>query len=89
MGTGFAIVTCTADAAILRQRLSLRSQAARDASDAGAAVMEKQLLEVEAPGPDESAVNTGPGNPLDWPALEALLAPAVASRAGDKRKTGI
>jgi uncharacterized protein len=82
MGTGFAIVTCTADAAILRQRLSLRSQAARDASDAGAAVMEKQLLEVEAPGPDEPSVNTGPGNPLDWAALEAMMAPAVASRDG-------
>jgi aminoglycoside phosphotransferase family enzyme/predicted kinase len=86
MGAGYAVVACTADPATLRERLILRSQAARDASDAGTAVMEKQLLEVEAPGPDESAVNTGPGNPLDWPALEALLADGAA---GDKRKTGI
>jgi uncharacterized protein len=82
MGAGYAVVTCTADPATLRERLTLRSQAARDASDAGTAVMERQMLEVEAPDPDEPSVNTGPGNPLDWPALEALLAGGLAPRVG-------
>jgi uncharacterized protein len=82
MGAGYAVVACTADPATLRERLTLRSQAARDASDAGTAVMEKQLLEVEAPDPDEPSVTTGPGNPLDWPALEALLAGVLAPRVG-------
>jgi aminoglycoside phosphotransferase family enzyme/predicted kinase len=69
----FAIVACTANADILRERLAERSRKGTDASDAGATVMEAQLSQVEPPGADEPALHTGPGNPLDWPELERMM----------------
>ncbi len=43
----FAIIDCSADAAELRRRLTARERTGRDASEAGVAVMERQLLEIE------------------------------------------
>ena len=71
---GFAIVHCTADADTLRERLVARSQFSGDASDADTSVMERQRAQVEPPGDDEPSVQTGPGNPLRWEALERLVA---------------
>ena len=73
LDAGFAIVACTANSDILRQRLAERGRKGTDASDAGATVMEGQLPQVEPPGADEPALHTGPGNPLDWPALERIV----------------
>lgn len=70
---GFAIVACTANAEILRKRLAGRSRKGTDASDAGVTVMERQLSQVEPPDADEPALYTGPGDPLDWSALERMI----------------
>ncbi len=70
---GFAVVACTADPDTLRERLAQRGRKGTDASDADRAVMEGQLSQVEPPGADEPSLNTGPGNPLDWPALERMI----------------
>ena len=70
---GFALVACTADPNTLRERLAQRGRKGTDASDADTAVMEGQLSQLEPPGADEPALNTGPGNPLDWPALERRI----------------
>jgi len=43
----FVIIDCSADPAELRRRLAARERLGRDASEAGVAVMERQLLEVE------------------------------------------
>lgn len=89
---GFAIVACTANADILRERLAARGRKGTDASDAGATVMERQLSQVEPPGADEPALHTGPGNPLDWPALGRLMGGTPGPRArtpDDNRGTAL
>jgi uncharacterized protein len=73
LDAGFAIVACTADPDILRERLARRGRKGTDASDAGATVMEAQLSQVEPPGADEPSLLTGPGTPLDWPALQRIV----------------
>jgi len=54
-GATFAIATCTAPPATLRARVALRERAARDASEAGPAVLERQLATAEPLGADETA----------------------------------
>ncbi|AHE98905.1 bifunctional aminoglycoside phosphotransferase/ATP-binding protein [Thioalkalivibrio paradoxus] len=68
-----AVVACRADADTLHQRLAARQQAARDASDAGISVMERQLAEVEPPDSPEPTVTSSPERELDWPRLMRLL----------------
>ena len=68
-----AVVACTADPDILRRRLTARTQSDVDASDAGIAVMRRQLGQVEAPGADETRVISDPARPFDWGLLEAIL----------------
>ncbi len=70
---GFAIVACTADPEILRERLTTRARRGSDASDADIEVMEGQLPRAEPPGDDEPVVTTGPDTPLAWNTLEKLL----------------
>lgn len=70
---GFAIVACTADPEILRERLTTRARRGSDASDADIEVMEGQLPRAEPPGDDEPVVTTGPETPLAWNTLEELL----------------
>ena len=73
LDAGFAIVACTADTDTLRERLAERGQQGTDPSDADTTVMTGQLSQVEPPGADEPTLNTGPGTPLDWVALEQRL----------------
>ncbi|TAK68327.1 MAG: hypothetical protein EPO19_08695 [Betaproteobacteria bacterium] len=54
-GAAFAIVTCAASPATLRARLALRARAARDASEAGLAVLERQFATAEPLAADETA----------------------------------
>jgi len=54
-GASFAIATCTAPPAALYARVALRERAARDASEAGPAVLERQLATAEPLGADETA----------------------------------
>ena len=54
-GATFAIATCAAPAATLRARVALREHSARDASEAGLAVLERQLATAEPLDADESA----------------------------------
>jgi len=70
---GFAIVHCSADIETLRERLVERRRGDGDASDADIEVMESQRAAVEPPDQDEPSLQTGPGNPLRWPTLEAML----------------
>jgi aminoglycoside phosphotransferase family enzyme/predicted kinase len=53
-GATFAIATCTASASTLRARLAARERAARDASEAGLAVLERQLATEEPLATDEA-----------------------------------
>jgi hypothetical protein len=54
-GATFAIASCTAPAATLRARVAAREHAARDASEAGLAVLERQLASQEPLAADEAA----------------------------------
>jgi uncharacterized protein len=87
LGAGFAIVACSAETDLLRERLAGRSQKGTDASDAGTTVMEGQLSQVEPPGADEPALHTSPGTPLDWATLERRVQGHVGAW-GDKRGAG-
>lgn len=51
----FAIAACAASAATLRARVARREQAGRDASEAGLAVLERQIVSGEPLAADESA----------------------------------
>jgi predicted kinase len=53
-GATFAIASCTAPAAALRARLAARERDARDASEAGLAVLEHQLATEEPLAADEA-----------------------------------
>ncbi len=54
-GAAFAIVACTASAPTLRERVAERERQAVDASEAGLAVLERQLARDEALTPEETA----------------------------------
>ncbi len=54
-GAAFAIARCTAPPATLRARVARRERSARDASEAGLAVLERQLATAEPLDADESA----------------------------------
>jgi uncharacterized protein len=68
-----AVVACAADPDVLRERLAARTLSGVDASDAGIAVMQRQLEQVEAPGADETSVLSHPAQPFDWASLETIL----------------
>ena len=53
-GARFLIAACTAQAATLRARVVARATEARDASDAGLAVLERQFTTAEPLAPDEA-----------------------------------
>jgi len=54
VGATFAIAACSAQAATLRARVALRQSSASDASEAGIAVLERQLATQEALAADEA-----------------------------------
>lgn len=68
----FAILDCRAPEALLRERLARRQQAAADASEATAAVLDSQLRDAEALAADEMAFVV----PVD--AADGAWAPAFA-----------
>ena len=78
-GAAFAIASCTAPAATLHARVAERERGARDASEAGPAVLERQFAIEEPLAADEAghviAIDTGHG-------AGAPEAAAVARRLG-------
>lgn len=54
-GSGFLIVSCTADPAVLRARIEARSRSGRDASEASIEVLEHQLAAAEPLTAEEHA----------------------------------
>jgi predicted kinase len=78
-----AVVACTAEPDVLRERLTARTQSGVDASDAGIAVMQRQLEQVEAPGADETSVLSHPTQPFDWASLEKVLGTTAARTRDD------
>ncbi len=54
-GAAFVIAACTASAATLRSRVAQREREARDASEAGRAVLERQLATADPLAEDEAA----------------------------------
>jgi predicted kinase len=54
-GAAFCVVSCSAAPGELRQRLALRSRGPREASEAGIAVLERQLAAQQPLRPDEAA----------------------------------
>ena len=73
-GAAFAIAACTAPQATLRARLAEREREARDASEAGLAVLEQQLARAEPLGADEAAhaVRFDAGRSADTVGIAAL-----------------
>lgn len=53
-GAHFLIAACNAAPATLRARVAARERAAQDASEAGLAVLERQIATLEPPAPDEA-----------------------------------
>jgi predicted kinase len=76
-GARFALVGCAAPREMLRARVERRSREGTDASEAGLAVLERQLAAVEPFGddelPDAILVDTSSGDGLPASALESLL----------------
>jgi aminoglycoside phosphotransferase family enzyme/predicted kinase len=72
----FALVGCTAPLELLRARVESRSREGADASEAGLAVLERQLAGVEPLGddelPDAVLVDTSAGSGLPAGVLESL-----------------
>jgi predicted kinase len=72
----FAIATCTAPEAVLRQRVTARERAGADASEATTAVLERQLATQEPLGADEQdeavVFDTGAGADAIAAAVRAL-----------------
>lgn len=82
MEVPFVILSCTAPQAVLRDRIVRREREAKDASEAGLAVLEQQLATQEALGTDEVAhilnvapqqVGTPPGKLAEQLALRLGL----------------
>ena len=67
-GAPFVIASCTAPTALLRERVARRAAQGTDASEAGVAVLERQLHSVEALAPEEAAVVLS----IDTSGVEAL-----------------
>ena len=74
-GATFAIASCMASAATLRARVAARERAARDASEAGLAVLEQQLATQEPLAADEA------GHALAIDAEHGAGAPEAAALA--------
>ena len=74
-GAAFAIASCTASAATLRTRVAARERAARDASEAGLAVLEQQFAIQEPLAADEA------GHALAIDAEHGAGAPEAAALA--------
>ncbi len=77
----FLIVSCRASEAVLRRRIAQREAAMKDASEAGVAVLERQIATQEPLGPDELMHTV----PIDSEANEAELRRSideVADRLG-------
>jgi len=75
-GAQFALVGCTAPSEMLRARVARRSIEGVDASEAGVAVLERQMAAVEPLGddelPDTILVDTSSGNGLPADVLRSL-----------------
>jgi aminoglycoside phosphotransferase family enzyme/predicted kinase len=84
----FAIVSCTAPESVLRERIAARERLARDASEASAAVLERQLAIQQPLGADEAAqaIAVDAAQPFDADALAARLAVRLASAAGSEAR---
>ncbi|HXF67991.1 MAG TPA: AAA family ATPase, partial [Burkholderiales bacterium] len=76
------ILAFEAPEAVLRARVAARAALAQDASEAGVAVLERQLATREPLAPEEQAeaITIGTERPLPWAAWRALL--ACLRRAG-------
>jgi hypothetical protein len=79
-----AIVYCTAPQAELLRRVSARSRAGNDPSEADVTVLRRQLARLEVPQPDEAdvvlAVDTAAGTPADG--LGARIAARISNDLG-------
>ena len=74
-GASFLIASCTASPATLRARVAERERAARDASEAGLAVLEHQLATAEPLAPEEA------GYTMTFVAERGAAAPEAAALA--------
>jgi predicted kinase len=78
-GGRFLIVACRAPEDVLRARVAARAVEARDASEAGLAVLERQLADFEPMGADE-AVDTVIVNTAGPATAEAMVLAEIARR---------
>ena len=86
LGVPFALVSCTAPEAELRARISAREEAGTDASEAGLAVLARQLETQEPPAADEASdtvvIDTSQAREAWAPRLAAL-----AERLGIRQRS--
>jgi hypothetical protein len=86
-GVACVIVQCAASEATLRARVNSREAQGEDASDAGLAVLERQLAAAQPLAPEEQAIailldtETAEGRERGLDAVAARLAAAAASGA--------
>jgi len=73
LGVPFKLLWCDAPAAVLRQRLAERQADGRDASDATAEVLARQLQLIEWPGDDERADLLRLATDVAWPQLATAI----------------
>lgn len=76
LGARFVILSCEAPADILRERVSARTEANNDPSDAGLEVLEAQLASMEKLSPDELAhtIRIDTTSPLNQATIDVLRA---------------
>ncbi len=74
-GARFVIAACSASPATLRQRVRAREHEARDASEAGLAVLDLQMARAQAPAPEEA------GYTMTIDAERGVAAPEAAALA--------
>jgi hypothetical protein len=80
-GAGFALVACSAPAAVLRDRLAAREREGADPSDATAAVLDLQLRVAEPIPADWAACTVSVDNSGNLAALDAALGQAATRLA--------
>jgi aminoglycoside phosphotransferase family enzyme/predicted kinase len=65
LGVPFAILRCRAEEGVLRKRVAMREQVGKDASEAGPAVLERQLASLEPLAEHEAQIAIEVEQPLD------------------------
>jgi uncharacterized protein len=84
-GSPVVILHCSAPESVLRERVSTRQRTGYDPSEAGIAVLERQLADQELPGAREPVLHVDTEPPLDAGRLDDIAQAVRQSLAADRR----